>query len=213
MVVEHAEDVPGRKFTLYRSRLLKRTSTFRFTVALSAPAFAVAAIAASSGLTVGAAARPISPKVAAVLATTARTGSAVPAATGGSGGSSSRASASANSATLLSTQAMAATRRLGRIKEIAWQMMYHRFPWRPKYQFRYVNRLWERESGWRVYASNPYSGAYGIPQAVPGSKMASAGSNWRNSARTQIRWGYRYIRSRYGSPRRAWAHECRYGWY
>jgi hypothetical protein len=207
VVVEHADDVPGRKFTLYRSRLLNRTSTFRFTIALSAPAFAVAAIAASGGLTGGAAARPISPRVAAVLATTARTGNAVPAA--GSAGTP------ANSATLLSTQAIAATRshRLGPIKEIAWQMMYHRFPWRPKYQFRYVNRLWERESSWRVYASNPYSGAYGIPQAVPGSKMASAGSNWRTSARTQIRWGLRYIRSRYGSPRRAWAHECAYGWY
>jgi hypothetical protein len=207
----HAE-----KVTLYRSRLLNRTSTLRFTIALSAPAFVAAAIAASSGHAGGAAARPVSHKVATVLATTARTSSAVPAARqGGSAGSSHRASTGANSAALLSTQATAATRshHLGRIQEIAWQMMYHRFPWRPKYQFRYVNRLWERESSWRVYASNPYSGAYGIPQAVPGSKMASAGSHWRTSARTQIRWGFRYIRSRYGSPRRAWAHECTYGWY
>jgi hypothetical protein len=92
-------------------------------------------------------------------------------------------------------------------------MMYNRFGWRPKYQLRYVIWLWEHESGWRIHAYNPYSGAYGIPQAVPGSKMASAGPNWRNSARTQIRWGLRYIRSRYGKPRRAWAHECAYGWY
>ena len=91
--------------------------------------------------------------------------------------------------------------------------MDRRFPWRPKYQFRYVNRLWERESGWNVHAFNPYSGAYGIPQAVPGSKMSSAGLHWRTSARTQIRWGLRYIRSRYGSPRRAWAHSNAYGWY
>ncbi len=211
MVVEHADDVPGRKFTLYRSRLPNRTSTFRFTIALSAPAFAVAAIAASGGPTGGAAARPISPRVAAVLATTARTGSAVPA---GSRGSSLRAGSPENSATLLSTQATAVLRhRLGWKREIAWQMMYNRFHWRPRYQFRYVNWLWQRESSWRIYASNPYSGAYGIPQAVPGSKMASAGSNWRTSARTQIRWGLRYIRSRYGSPRRAWAHECAYGWY
>ncbi len=185
MVVEHAEDVPGRKFTLYRMRLLNRTSTFRFTIALSAPAVAVAAIAASGGLAGGAAARPISPRIA------------------------------ATSATLLSTQVTSAagSHHLGRNREIAWQMMYHRFPWRPKYQFRYVNRLWERESSWRVRAYNPYSGAYGIPQAVPGSKMASAGSHWRTSARTQIRWGFRYIRSRYGSPRRAWAHERAHGWY
>lgn len=117
MVVEHADGVPGRKFTLYRSRLLNRTSTFRFTIALTAPAFAVAAIATSGGLGGGAAARPISPKVA------------------------------ATSATLLSTQATSAagSHHLGRNREIAWQMMYNRFPWRPKYQFRYVNRLWERE--------------------------------------------------------------------
>ena len=185
MGVERAVCAPGRKFTLYHSRLLNRTSTFRFTIALSAPAFAAAAIAVPAAIA------------------------------GGSGGSSPRAYTAATSATLLSTQAMAATRshHLGRNREIAWQMMYNRFPWRPKYQFRYVNWLWERESSWRVYASNPYSGAYGIPQAVPGSKMASAGSHWRTSARTQIRWGLRYIRSRYGSPRRAWAHSCAYGWY
>jgi hypothetical protein len=215
VAIEHADDVPDRKFTLYRSRLLNRTSTFRFTIALSAPVFAVAAIAASDALADGAAARPISP-TAAVLATTARTGIAVPATiAGGSGGSSPTAGTGATSATLLSTQAVAATgsHRLGRNRAIAWRMMYNRFPWRPKYQFRYVNRLWERESSWRVRAFNPYSGAYGIPQAVPGSKMASAGSHWRTSARTQIRWGFRYIRSRYGSPRRAWAHWCAHGWY
>jgi hypothetical protein len=186
VAIEHADDVPGRKSTLYRSRLLNRTSTFRFTIALSATAFAAAAIAVTS----------------------ANAGA-------GSGGSSPRPYTAATSATLLSTQTMAATRshHLGRNREIAWQMMYNRFPWRPKYQFRYVNWLWERESSWRVYASNPYSGAYGIPQAVPGSKMASAGSHWRTRARTQIRWGLRYIRSRYGSPRRAWAHERAYGWY
>ena len=71
-------------------------------------------------------------------------------------------------------QAQSATRRhhhLGRNREIAWQSTFNRFGWRPKYQFRYVNRLWDRESSWNVYASNPYSGAYGIPQAVPGSKI------------------------------------------
>jgi hypothetical protein len=92
-------------------------------------------------------------------------------------------------------------------------MMSHRYHWRPKYQFRYVNWLWDRESSWNVYAANPYSGAYGIPQAVPGSKMASAGPRWRTSARVQIRWGLGYIRSRYRTPSRAWAHERAYGWY
>jgi len=120
------------------------------------------------------------------------------------------------SATLLSTQAEAATRRhhrLGWKREMAWKMMYNRFHWRPKHQFRFLNRLWNRESSWNVHAYNPYSGAYGIPQAVPGGKMSSAGPHWRTSARTQIRWGLRYIRSRYGSPRRAWAHSCATGWY
>ena len=80
-------------------------------------------------------------------------------------------------------------------------------------QYRCLVRLWNRESGWRVHAVNPSSGAYGIPQAVPGSKMASAGPHWRTSARTQIRWGLSYIRSRYGTPCGAWAHSNAYGWY
>ena len=96
-------------------------------------------------------------------------------------------------------------------KQIARQML-KTFRWR-KWQFRYLNMLWSRESSWNVHASNPYSGAYGIPQAVPGSKMATAGPNWTGSARTQIRWGMRYIKSRYGSPYWAWEHEIGDGWY
>jgi hypothetical protein len=70
-----------------------------------------------------------------------------------------------------------------------------------------------RESGWNRFAYNHSSGAYGIPQAVPGDKMASAGPDWRTSARTQILWGMGYIRARYGDPWNAWQHELRYGWY
>jgi hypothetical protein len=68
-------------------------------------------------------------------------------------------------------------------------------------------QLWQRESGWRVNADNPISDAYGIPQALPGSKMASAGSDWRTNAATQIKWGMDYIAGRpdYGTPSRAWA--------
>jgi hypothetical protein len=84
-----------------------------------------------------------------------------------------------------------------------------RFGWGHR-QFRYLNWLWLHESGWNRHAANPYSGAYGIPQAVPGSKM---GRGWRWNARTQIRWGMRYIRDRYGSPRHAWLHEYWSGWY
>ena len=91
--------------------------------------------------------------------------------------------------------------------------MLRRKGWSPDYQFPYLDKLWERESGWNVHAENPYSGAYGIPQAVPGSKMASAGPNWQTWAGTQIRWGLGYIRGRYNSPRRAWLHEEADGWY
>ncbi|MFE9099842.1 aggregation-promoting factor C-terminal-like domain-containing protein [Actinomadura geliboluensis] len=80
-------------------------------------------------------------------------------------------------------------------------------------QFAPLNRLWERESGWRWNARNPSSGAYGIPQALPPGKMASFGSDWRTNWATQIRWGLDYIKRRYGSPARAWAHSQRVGWY
>lgn len=76
-----------------------------------------------------------------------------------------------------------------------------------------LNALWTKESGWRTHADNPTSSAYGIPQALPGSKMASAGSDWRNNPKTQIRWGLGYIRNRYGSPKNAWAHSQRTNWY
>jgi hypothetical protein len=80
-------------------------------------------------------------------------------------------------------------------------------------QFSCLQPLWNAESGWNASASNPSSGAYGIPQALPGSKMASAGPDWQTSAATQIRWGLGYIRSVYGSPCAAWSHEQGYGWY
>jgi resuscitation-promoting factor RpfB len=87
------------------------------------------------------------------------------------------------------------------------------FHWSAARQFPYLDKLWNRESGWRVHAYNRYSGAQGIPQADPGRKMASAGPNWSTSATTQIRWGLRYIQGRYGSPRGAWEHEVSAGWY
>jgi hypothetical protein len=80
-------------------------------------------------------------------------------------------------------------------------------------QFSCLVSLWNQESGWNVYATNPTSGAYGIPQALPGSKMASAGADWQTDAATQIRWGLSYIKSLYGSPCGAWAHEEADGWY
>ncbi len=79
-------------------------------------------------------------------------------------------------------------------------------------QFGCLNDLWSQESGWRYNAENA-SGAYGIPQALPGSKMASAGPNWQTDPTTQIKWGLGYIKADYGTPCGAWDHEVAYGWY
>lgn len=80
-------------------------------------------------------------------------------------------------------------------------------------QYRCLARLWHRESRWNHRAANHRSGAYGIPQALPGSKMASAGADWRTNPATQIRWGLGYISGRYGTPCQAWAHSRGHGWY
>jgi hypothetical protein len=79
-------------------------------------------------------------------------------------------------------------------------------------QFGCLDSLWQKESSWSIYASNS-SGAYGIPQALPGSKMASVGSDWRTNPATQIRWGLGYIAERYGSPCAAWSHSQSSNWY
>ena len=80
-------------------------------------------------------------------------------------------------------------------------------------QFSCLDSLWTRESNWNVHADNPNSSAYGIPQALPGSKMASAGDDWANNAVTQIKWGLGYIQDRYGSPCAAWGHSQSQGFY
>ncbi|MCD0451439.1 lytic transglycosylase domain-containing protein [Actinocorallia sp. API 0066] len=73
--------------------------------------------------------------------------------------------------------------------------------------------LWTKESNWNERADNPWSDAYGIPQALPGSKMASAGPNWETNATTQIVWGLSYIGARYGDPCKAWGFWQRNHWY
>jgi soluble lytic murein transglycosylase-like protein len=79
-------------------------------------------------------------------------------------------------------------------------------------QFGCLNDLWTRESGWNPAAENT-DGAFGIPQALPGSKMASAGADWQANPATQIRWGLGYIKELYGSPCGAWDHELATGSY
>ncbi|WP_307826546.1 transglycosylase SLT domain-containing protein [Streptomyces pactum] len=80
-------------------------------------------------------------------------------------------------------------------------------------QFRCFNQLVERESGWKVTAVNAASGAYGLLQAVPGSKMASAGPDWRTNPATQISWGLAYMKNRYGGPCGAWSFWRANRWY
>lgn len=80
-------------------------------------------------------------------------------------------------------------------------------------QFACLLSLWNKESGWRVTAENKSSGAYGIPQALPGTKMATVGADWQTNPATQITWGLNYIGGRYGNPCGAWAHSQAKGWY
>lgn len=80
-------------------------------------------------------------------------------------------------------------------------------------QYSCLVKLWERESNWRVNAENSSSGAYGIPQALPGSKMASEGTDWISNPQTQIRWGVKYIQGRYKNPCTALVHSDKLGWY
>jgi cell wall-associated NlpC family hydrolase len=91
-----------------------------------------------------------------------------------------------------------------------------RYGWSPSQnrgQWNALVQLWNMESSWETNADNPLSGAWGIPQALPGSKMASAGSDWKTNPRTQIIWGLGYIHGRYGSPEEALAFHERNGWY
>lgn len=82
-----------------------------------------------------------------------------------------------------------------------------------EYDFECLVKLWNRESSWNLNAVNKKSGACGIPQSLPCSKMKVEGSDYRTNYKTQIRWGLRYIYSRYGSPANAWKHSQRTGWY
>jgi hypothetical protein len=95
---------------------------------------------------------------------------------------------------------------------IARDLMASMYGWGDD-QFGCLVDLWNKESGWNVYAQNPSSGAYGIPQALPGDKMATAGADWATNAATQIKWGLGYIAGRYGTPCGAWSHSASVGWY
>jgi hypothetical protein len=99
----------------------------------------------------------------------------------------------------------------GTAQSIAYNMLSS-FGWSPSAEFSCLDNIYTRESGWRWNAQNA-SGAYGIPQALPGSKMASAGADWLTNPATQIKWGLGYIQGRYGSPCGAWGFWQANGWY
>ncbi|MDI2097730.1 transglycosylase SLT domain-containing protein [Ruicaihuangia caeni] len=99
----------------------------------------------------------------------------------------------------------------GTAKAIAYDMVMAR-GW-DQSQYDCLVALWNKESGWNVYAHNKSSGAYGIPQSLPGSKMATAGADWATNPATQITWGLGYISGRYGTPCGAWAKSQASGWY
>ncbi|MFK8907370.1 transglycosylase SLT domain-containing protein [Streptomyces sp. YS-3] len=80
-------------------------------------------------------------------------------------------------------------------------------------QFAAFNNIVSHESGWDHTATNSASGAYGLVQALPGSKMASAGADWKTNPATQIKWGLDYMKSRYGSPVGAWNFWQVHHWY
>lgn len=125
--------------------------------------------------------------------------------TASSGGSGSGSSGGG------STAPSAGAPNAGSAQAIAFDMLQAR-GWGQD-QYSCLVALWNKESGWRYNAANRSSGAYGIPQALPGRKMASAGSDWQTNPATQITWGLGYISGRYGSPCGAWKHSKSVGWY
>jgi hypothetical protein len=210
---------PDKRFLLSRFRTSSSVKSVKFHRAVAGPAIAI--VAAVAG-TVGAWSAGTAGQPAAIARPAGVVRPVAPVQTGP--GLSPSASQPARLDALFATAAKSASNPAmiakgidGRVRkaltarQIARRLL-HRFRW-SKRQFRYLDPLWARESSWNVHAENPYSGAYGIPQAVPGSKMAAAGRHWRSSARTQILWGLRYIKGQYGSPAAAWAHELATGWY
>ena len=105
----------------------------------------------------------------------------------------------------------AVTGTVAEYQEYARQRCYE-YGWNDSDVSALIN-LWNKESGWNMYTRNSRSGAYGIPQALPASKMASAGSDYMTNYKTQINWGLSYIKSRYGSPSNAWSSFRSKGWY
>ena len=111
-----------------------------------------------------------------------------------------------------STTVRTATGTAGEYQAYAKEYISSTYGWGED-QFAALIKLWNKESGWNANAHNPNSGAHGIAQALPASKMASSGADYYTNGETQIRWGVKYIASRYGSPINAWNHSVQKNWY
>ena len=122
------------------------------------------------------------------------------------------AAASTLSATEIRTRQIALARTSAGARVVARALIAQKYKWSVR-QFTCLDRLWTKESNWRYRAHNKRTGAYGIPQALPGSKMGRVASDWRTNPVTQMRWGMGYIKSRYGTPCAAWSKFLRSNWY
>ena len=111
-----------------------------------------------------------------------------------------------------STTTASSSGSLSDYQAYAKNLVINTYGW-SEYDFECLVKLWNRESGWNPNAHNKSSGAHGIPQSLPASKMASEGADYYTNGYTQIRWGLKYIQGRYGSPSAAWAHSQSKGWY
>ena len=108
--------------------------------------------------------------------------------------------------------AVSVSQSVQELQDYAHNLVIYTYGWSEE-DFTSLVSLWNNESGWNVHCYNSYSGAYGIPQALPGSKMATEGTDYENNGETQIRWGLKYIQERYGSPSQAWQHFLSVKWY
>jgi hypothetical protein len=121
--------------------------------------------------------------------------------------------AAAEAAAAAAAQSVAGGNTVEGARATARSMASSQYGWGAD-QFSCLDKLWQKESGWSYSAVNSSSGATGIPQSLPGNKMASAGSDWATNATTQISWGLGYIKaSSYGTPCAAWSHSQAVGWY
>ena len=110
------------------------------------------------------------------------------------------------------TNNSSSSQSVAELQSYAHNLVINTYGW-SEYDFECLVKLWNRESGWNPNAHNKSSGAHGVPQSLPASKMASEGADYYTNGYTQFRWGLKYIKNRYGSPSGAWAHSQRTGWY